>query len=131
VYDRLAADAVLTLHLAFIAFVMLGGLLAFRWRWVPLLHLPAAAWGVFVEATGRMCPLTGLENALRTRAGISGYAESFVEHYVLPIVYPDGLTEDVQLALAAVALGVNLVLYGLLLRRVLRSPLRQRSVVLR
>jgi hypothetical protein len=80
---RLAAEAVLLLHLAFIVFAVLGAALTARWRWVVWVHVPAAAWGFFVELTGRVCPLTDAENALRIRAGQSGYSESFLEHYLL------------------------------------------------
>lgn len=114
---RLAADAVLLLHLAFILFALFGALLAICWRWMPLLHLPAAAWGCFVELSGRICPLTPWENALRISAGQSGYAESFVEHYLLGLIYPAGLTHNIQLLLAGVLLAINLLLYGWLLWR--------------
>lgn len=114
---RLAADLALLLHLGFILFALFGALLAFRWRWVPWLQLPAAAWGVFVELTGRLCPLTTVENHFRHLAGEGGYAGGFVEHYLLPLIYPEGLTRDVQFVLAAVVLAVNLVVYALLLRR--------------
>src|SRR5512137_1577435 len=93
---RFAADAVLLLHFLFIAFVVAGGLLAVWSRRVVFIHLPAVAWGVFVELTGRVCPLTYLENTLRIKAGIAGYSESFVEHYLLRIIYPDGLTREIQ-----------------------------------
>jgi hypothetical protein len=114
---RLAADAVLLLHLVFILLALFGALLAIRWRWMPLLHLPAAAWGCFVELSGRICPLTPWENALRIRAGQAGYAESFIEHYLLGVIYPAGLTQDIQLLLAGVLLAVNLLLYAWLLWR--------------
>jgi hypothetical protein len=109
---RLAADAVLLAHLAFIVFALLGAALACRWRWMPLVHVPAAAWGLFVELSGRICPLTHLENRLRIRAGQSGYAESFIEHYLLAIIYPEGLTREVQLVLAGVVVLVNAAIYG-------------------
>jgi hypothetical protein len=108
----LAADAVLLAHLAFILFVLLGALLAMRWRWVPVIHLPAALWGSYVELTGRICPLTYLENHLRINAGQSGYPESFVEHYLLPVIYPAGLTRDIQFVLAGVVILINMTLYG-------------------
>lgn len=111
-YYRFAAVAVLLLHLAFIAFVLLGALLAARRRWITLVHLPVAAWGFYVEASGRGCPLTLLENALRLRGGQAGYAEGFVEHYLLRLIYPAGLTHDVQFVLAAVVVALNLALYG-------------------
>ncbi|HHW63928.1 MAG TPA: DUF2784 domain-containing protein [Rhodocyclaceae bacterium] len=114
---RLAADAVLLLHLGFILFVLLGGVLAVRWRRVPLLHLPAAAWGVYIELSGGLCPLTPLENRLRIAAGEAGYAGGFVEHYLLPLIYPAGLTQDVQYVLAAIVVGVNALAYGWVWRR--------------
>lgn len=112
------AAAVLLLHLAFIVFALFGAVLALKWRWLPWVHLPAAGWGFFVELTGRVCPLTHLENHIRMRAGEAGYSESFIEHHLLAIVYPDGLTREAQLALAGVVFIVNAALYGwLLLRR--------------
>lgn len=117
----LAADATLLLHLGFIAFALFGALLAIRWRWVPLVQLPAAGWGLFIELTGGACPLTDLENHFRILAGQGGYPESFVERYLLPVIYPAGLTRDIQFGLAAVVLAVNAALYGYLVARRLRS----------
>ena len=114
---RLAAEAVLLTHLAFILFALLGATIAVRWRWIPVIHLPAAAWGFFIELTGRVCPLTYLENDLRIKAGQSGYTESFVEHYLLAIIYPAGLTREIQFALAAVVIVVNIAIYGWLFVR--------------
>jgi hypothetical protein len=115
---RLAADAVLLLHLGFILFALLGAALALRWRWMPVVHLPAAAWGFFVELTGRVCPLTDWENRFRLLAGQAGYAESFIEHYLLAVIYPAGLTREIQFVLAGIVVIVNVALYGwLLLRR--------------
>ena len=111
-YFRLAADGVLLAHLAFILFALFGGALAARWRWMPLLHLPTAAWAAFVELTGRICPLTYLENDLRIRAGQSGYTQSFVEHYLLDLIYPSGLTRELQFALAATVVVVNIAIYA-------------------
>lgn len=115
---RFAADAVLVFHLAFIVFVVVGGALSLRWRWMPVLHLPAAAWGVFVELSGRICPLTPLENLLRARAGQAGYDGSFIEHYLVALIYPSGLTRELQFILAAIVIVANLAIYGgLALRR--------------
>ena len=114
---RLAADCVLMLHLAFILFAVLGATMTAWWCWAPLVHLPAAVWGVFVELTGRDCPLTYLENYLRIKAGLSGYTESFVEHYLLAIVYPVGLTREIQFALAGGVIFVNIAIYGWLIVR--------------
>lgn len=114
---RLAADAVLLFHLAFILFALLGAAMTVWWRWIPLVHLPVSSWAIFVELTGRSCPLTYLENYLRIRAGQSGYTESFIEHYLLTIIYPAGLTRDIQLVLAGVVIAVNIALYGWLVTR--------------
>lgn len=124
---RFAADAVLLLHGAFILLVLGGALLALRWPRAPWLHLPAAAWGVGIELTGAVCPLTYLEVALRERAGQQGYAGGFIEHYLLPLVYPAGLTPAVQYVLAGVVLAVNLLLYGWLLRRRAGKPFKPRG----
>lgn len=114
---RVAADAVLVLHLAFIVFALVGAALTVRWPWIPLVHLPAASWGIFVELSGRICPLTYLENHLRVEAGQSGYAESFIEHYLLDIIYPAGLGADLQMLLAAVVATTNAAIYAWLFHR--------------
>jgi hypothetical protein len=108
---RYAADAVLLLNLAFIVFAVLGGLLIVWWRVVLFLHLPALVWGVFVELTGRICPLTSIENTLRIKAGTAGYCESFVEHYLLGVIYPDGLTREIQYFLGALVVVINFIIY--------------------
>ena len=108
---RLLADAVLLLHLAFVAFALMGGLLALRWRWMPWLHLPALAWGVTVEFTGWICPLTPLENALRGAGGAAGYEGGFVEHYLLPLLYPAALTRELQWLLGGGLLLFNVLVY--------------------
>lgn len=104
-------------HLAFLLFVTLGGLLALRWRRAPWIHLPAVAWGAFVETTGRVCPLTPLENDLRRAAGGSDYPGSFIEHYLLRVLYPPGLTPAVQIALALGLVAANVAIYAWVLRR--------------
>jgi hypothetical protein len=113
---RLLADAVVLLHLAFVVFLTLGGLLAFRWRRAPLLHLPAALWGIWIEVSGGICPLTPLENWLRLRGGASDYSGGFVEHYLLPVLYPAELTREIQYLLAGLVLAVNVVVYAALRR---------------
>jgi hypothetical protein len=117
VLHRLLADIVLVAHLAFILFVLGGGLFAIRWKRAMRLHLPAVAWGVAIELFGWICPLTHLENHLRALAGESGYQTTFVEQYLLPIVYPEALTRRVQLLLAFAVLGVNALIYAAVLRR--------------
>jgi hypothetical protein len=112
---RLAADFVLLLHLAFILFAILGAAITIWWRWIPLLHVPVAAWALFVELTGRSCPLTYFEITLRIKAGQFGYTESFVEHYLLKLIYPAGLTRDIQFVLAGVLIAINTAIYGWIL----------------
>ncbi len=86
---RILADAVVAAHFAFVLFVLLGGFLVLRWRWLAWIHVPIALWGAGIEIIGWPCPLTGFENHLRLRAGQEGYAGGFVEHYILPLIYPD------------------------------------------
>ena len=109
---RAAADGILILHLGFVLFVVLGAALAFRWPKVIWIHLPAAAWGAYIEFAGRVCPLTPLEIWLRHRGGEAGYPGGFVEHYLVPLLYPPHLTSDLQLMLGAVVVVVNAGLYG-------------------
>lgn len=114
---RLAADAVLIVHLAFIVFVVLGGLAVLRWPRMAFAHLPAVAWGAALELNGWLCPLTPLENALRRAAGEAGYAGGFIEHYLLALIYPAGLTPTIQLWLGLGVLAINLPIYAYLLLR--------------
>ncbi len=109
---RALADFVLVVHFVFIIFVVAGGFLSLRWRWAPLLHLPAVVWGVFVELSGGACPLTPLENALRRAAGVSEYAGGFLEQYLVPIIYPSNLSHSLQVVLAALAVLVNVLVYA-------------------
>lgn len=109
---RVLADLVVLAHVLFVAFALGGGFLALRWRWMPWLHLPALAWAALVEIEGWVCPLTPLENHLRALAGEGGYRGDFIEHYVLPALYPAGLTRGVQAALAGGLIAVNAVAYA-------------------
>lgn len=113
----LAADALVVLHLAFVAFVVLGGLLVLRWPSLAWVHVPAAIWGAWIEFAGWICPLTPLENRLREEAGQQGYATSFVEHYLLPVLYPASLTREMQWLLGGVVIAVNAVVYVVIWRR--------------
>jgi hypothetical protein len=108
---QLFAAMVLLLHLGFILFVVAGAVLVARWRRLLPLHLAAVAWGILIEATGAACPLTGLENHLRMLAGTAGYAGGFVDHYLVGLIYPSGLTRPMQWGLAAAVLALNAVLY--------------------
>jgi hypothetical protein len=111
------ADLVVIAHGLFILFVVAGGLLAWRWPRVAWLHLPAAAWGVLIEWSGWICPLTPLENTLRQAAGQGGYSGGFVERYLLPLIYPMGLTPALQLWLGLAVVLVNVAVYALWWRR--------------
>jgi hypothetical protein len=111
-FYSLSAAVVLLIHFGFILFVLVGSMLALRYRWIVAVHLPAAVWGFVVELTGRGCPLTAVENFLLARAGQTGYSESFVEHYLLPIIYPAGMSREVQIGLASAVVVINLLLYG-------------------
>ena len=114
------ADALLVLHGLFIAWVALGGLaVCFRPR-LAWLHLPALAWGVWIEASGGLCPLTPLENTLRLRAGQDGYAGSFIDHHLGALIYPLGLTPAAQWRIALGLAAFNLLLYALIVWRRLR-----------
>jgi hypothetical protein len=125
---RLLADAVLSLHLFFILFVVFGGLLALRWRRAMYLHLPAAIWGALIEFMGWTCPLTPWENRLRRLAGDEGYAGGFIEHYLLPLVYPDGLTREIQIILGVAVLVANVAIYAAIIwRHRRRRPATHRS----
>lgn len=115
---RLLADLVVIGHVAFVTFAVFGGFVAWRWAAVAFAQLPALAWGCWIELSGRICPLTPLENLLRHKAGEVGYSGGFIEHYILPVLYPAGLTAEVQYVLAAFLVTVNVVAYGgLLVRR--------------
>jgi len=113
---RWLAEGVVVVHAAFVVFVVLGGFLALRWRRLVWVHLPAAIWGVLIEFAGWMCPLTPLEIALREKAGQAGYAGGFIDHYLLRVLYPAGLSPNVRWVLGGFALGVNVIAYTLLIR---------------
>lgn len=114
---RALADAVVLFHLLFVAFAVGGGLLAFRWRWMPWVHLPALGWAAVVEFMGWICPLTPLENTLRAAGGAAGYSGGFVEHYLLPVLYPAHLTRDLQWTLGTGLVLFNLAVYFFLWRK--------------
>ena len=116
------ADLVVGVHLLFVLFVVLGGLLALRWQRVAYLHIPAAIWGAAIELAGWICPLTPLENSLRTQAGSAGYSGGFVEHYILPVLYPSALTRDVQLILGFLVVAVNIAIYCYVFRAKANRP---------
>jgi hypothetical protein len=114
---RALADLVLVVHLAFVLFVVLGGLLVLKWPRLAWLHVPAAIWGVLIEYTGWICPLTPLENSFRMRGGEAGYSGGFIEHYIQPLLYPAGLTRSAQVVLGSLALVLNLTAYAIVMSR--------------
>lgn len=111
---QLAADFILLLHLAFIVFVLFGGLLVFKWRWLIWLHIPAAIWGALIVITGWICPLTPVENRLRQAAGGEAYSTSFIEHYLLPVIYPLNLNREIFIAMGIAVILINAVVYTVL-----------------
>lgn len=124
---RLLADFTLILHAAFVAFVMLGALLVLRWPRIAWIHLPAVLWGAGIELLGGICPLTPLENHFRRLAGGQGYASGFIEHYVIPVLYPDALTRRFQVVLGILVLVTNAVIYGWVLWRLWTARPQARS----
>jgi hypothetical protein len=118
---RIVADLLVVVHFAFILFVIFGGLTVLKWHWMALVHLPVAAWGAIVELKSWVCPLTPWENKFRVLAGQDGYNEGFIEHYLLPIIYPPGLTKDIQTTLGLLVVTINLVIYGVFLYRMFRN----------
>ena len=119
---RSLADLLVGLHFLFVLFVVGGGFLTWRWPRVAWTHVPVALWGTLIELAGWICPLTPLENDLRRAAGDAGYAGGFIEHYVIPVVYPAGLTREIQLALGLAVIMINAVAYGGLVWRRRRKP---------
>lgn len=114
---RILADLVVLAHFTFVLFAVLGGFVVLKWRRCAWAHIPVVLWAVLIEFSGWVCPLTPLENWLRERSGTMGYRSSFIEHYILPVLYPTALTHQVQIAMGVFVLGVNLAIYGWLMRR--------------
>ena len=108
------ADVVLILHFTFILFVILGAVLVLRWKRLAWIHIPCAVWGAWIEFQGSICPLTPLENRLRRLGGEAGYSGGFIEHYVVPLIYPSGLTRRTQIQLGLVVVAINIAVYGLI-----------------
>ena len=115
--ERILADGVVLAHFGFILFVVFGGFLLLRWKWIAGLHLPAVLWAAGIEFRHGICPLTPLEQGLRRAAGEAGYSGSFIQHYLIPIIYPAGLNERLQYVLGTLVIAVNLAIYGWVLFR--------------
>jgi hypothetical protein len=118
---RLIADSVLIVHFGFVLFVILGAVLCLRWRWAVWLHLPAVIWGIAVQLMGWRCPLTPLENHFRALGGQAGYSGGFVEHYLLSLLYPSGLTREIQIVLGLLVIAINLGVYLAIMTRLRRG----------
>jgi hypothetical protein len=114
---RALADLTVLVHFAFVLFVVGGAFLVLRWRRLAWVHVPAAIWGALIEFAGWICPLTPLENQLRALGGSAGYGGGFVEHYIIPVLYPGGLTREVQILLGTIVITINMGIYGWLLIR--------------
>ena len=112
----LLADIVLIVHALFIGFVIFGGLIVLKWRKVIWIHIPCALWGALIEFYGRICPLTHLENYFRVIGHGDSYESSFIQHYLLPIIYPPGLTANIQILLGAIVIVINLIIYSIVWR---------------
>lgn len=121
------ADVIVFLHFAFVVFVVFGGLIALSWPRIIWIHLPAVVWGVLVEFTGWICPLTPLENRFREAAGAAAYEGDFIARYILPMLYPNGLTRNDQLVLGAAALGINVAIYSVVFARRRRRHMIERQ----
>lgn len=116
-FYRFLADLVVLIHFGFIIFVVTGGFLAWRWRRVAWVHLPCAVWGTLIEFAGWICPLTPLEVKLRTAAGQAGYEGGFIEHYLIPVMYPESWGPGLRLALGTAVIAINGLAYWGLVRR--------------
>jgi hypothetical protein len=123
----LLADLVVGVHVLFVVFVVLGGLLVLRWPEVAYLHIPAAIYGAAIEFAGWICPLTPLEQSLRRQAGETGYSGGFIEHYILPLLYPSALTRNIQLVLGLLVIAINLLIYVYVFRSSKRRSLSFRG----
>ena len=116
-----AADLIVLIHFSFILFVILGGFLAMKWRKIIWLHLPAAVWGILIEFFGWICPLTVLENRLRLDNDNGAYSTGFIEHYIIPLIYPEGLTPEIQVILGIAVIVFNLFVYTLVFKKWIRQ----------
>ena len=121
---KIAADSVVIIHLGFILFVILGGVFIYRCRWLIVLHLPAVIWGSLIEFYGWICPLTPLEKKFRRLAGDVGYGGGFIDQYIMPIIYPAGLTREIQIVLGVAVVLINIVAYAFFLVRLFKGSLK-------
>jgi len=118
---RLSADFLVLVHLLFIMFVILGGLLTLKKKWFFYLHIPAVIWAALIEFKGWICPLTPWENQLRQAGGEAGYTGGFIEHYIIPIIYHDKLTVELQIIFGVAVIAINIVIYSLVFNHFFKS----------
>ena len=111
----------MVVHVAFVLFSVLGGFLVLKWKFCAWIHIPAVMWAALIEFCGWVCPLTPLENWLREKGGGSSYGSGFIEHYIIPVLYPASLTQNMQIILGVFVLGINLVIYGWILHRTMKA----------
>lgn len=117
----IAANLLVVVHLGFICFVLIGGFLVFRWRRLVFMHIPAVVWGALIEYQGWLCPLTPWEQQLRQAGGMAGYSGGFIEHYLLPVLYPAYVSRDVQIILGTFVIVLNLAIYGWMIMQRVRG----------
>lgn len=124
---KFLADALVVFHMGFVTFVLVGGAVVLYWRRAMFLHLPAVAWGIYIEISHNICPLTPLENHLRRLGNAATYRGGFVDHYIMPVLYPNGLTHGMQVAIAVIIVVLNAAIYGWIVagRRTRKTPLTQ------
>ena len=118
---QLAADLTLIVHFAFIIFVVFGGILFFITTKINYVHLPALLWGIYIELTHSICPLTHLENWFLQKTNLKTYSEGFIQNYLVPVVYPNNMTEDLQIYFATVLVVINSIIYGLIIKKIKKS----------
>ncbi len=119
------SDLIVVVHLGFVLFAVLGGLLVLKWKGLAWVHVPACLWAAFIEFAGWVCPLTPLENWLREKGGGLVYRTGFIEHYIFPLLYPVILTRNLQIFLGLLVLWVNLGIYGWILWHVIKSKIKE------
>ena len=125
---KLAADLLVLIHFSFIIFVVLGGLLVLRWAWIAWLHIPCAAWGIWIGISRGVCPLTSIEKNLREAANVANYEGGFIANYIIPVIYPPGFSPGVALLLGTTLAAFTVAIYAIAFYRHTRQPVKKRSI---
>ncbi|MBU2622644.1 MAG: DUF2784 domain-containing protein [Proteobacteria bacterium] len=118
---KMAADIIVLVHLMFIVFVVTGGFFVLKWPKIAWLHIPAVIWGALIEFAGWVCPLTPVENSLREAGGKAAYQSEFINHYIIPVIYPAGLTREIQFVMGCIVIVLNVLIYGMLIVKKVRK----------